>query len=185
MGTDMKRNIAEAARTLLLEKNVKKLTVKDIVDECKITRQAFYYHFADIPEMFRWILEQDTEHLLREMQEQEDPEKGFRFFFLVAVNAEPYVKKLMQTNYKDELEHLLEQYVYRMFETAIETEGLHPDGSCPELKLVLRYHSQAILGILRGWTKEDMENLDEIVHQIYLLMKSSVAAIPDITKQKN
>ena len=35
-----------------MEKNKKKLTVKDIVDECQITRQAFYYHFEDIPELF-------------------------------------------------------------------------------------------------------------------------------------
>ena len=42
---DMKEVIASAARKLILEKKVKKLTVKDIVEECQITRQAFYYHF--------------------------------------------------------------------------------------------------------------------------------------------
>ena len=49
MPLDMKDNIAEAARRLLMENNVKKLTVKDIVEECQITRQTFYYHFRDIP----------------------------------------------------------------------------------------------------------------------------------------
>lgn len=39
---DMKEIITEAARKLVLEKKVKKLTVKDIVEECQITRQAFY-----------------------------------------------------------------------------------------------------------------------------------------------
>ena len=40
--TDMKKNIAEAVLTLLMERHVKKLTVKDIVEQCHITRQAFY-----------------------------------------------------------------------------------------------------------------------------------------------
>ena len=31
MATDMKETIAQAAKTLLLDKNVKRLTVKDIV----------------------------------------------------------------------------------------------------------------------------------------------------------
>lgn len=44
MAVDMKETIAEAARKLLMEKKVKKLTVKDIVETCEITRQAFYYH---------------------------------------------------------------------------------------------------------------------------------------------
>lgn len=57
MAIDMKEEIAEAARRLLMDKKVKKLTVKDIVEECHITRQAFYYHFEDIPDMLKWMLE--------------------------------------------------------------------------------------------------------------------------------
>lgn len=44
MPADMKDTIAQAAKSLLMEKGVRKLTVKDIVEECSITRQAFYYH---------------------------------------------------------------------------------------------------------------------------------------------
>ena len=51
MAEDMKKEIAEAARILLIEKGVKKLTVKDIVEECHITRQTFYYYFENIPEL--------------------------------------------------------------------------------------------------------------------------------------
>ena len=82
MPVDMKEAIAEAARTLLMEKNKKKLTVKDIVDECQITRQAFYYHFEDIPELFRWIMELDTERLLKDSQSLDDLEQRIRYFFL-------------------------------------------------------------------------------------------------------
>lgn len=44
MAVDTKELIAEAVKRLLMQKKVKKLTVKDIVDECSITRQTFYYH---------------------------------------------------------------------------------------------------------------------------------------------
>ena len=58
MAVDMKQIIAQSAKDLLMDKSVKKLTVKDIVDKCHITRQSFYYHFEDIPALFRWMLEQ-------------------------------------------------------------------------------------------------------------------------------
>ena len=45
MAIDMKEEIVEAARRLLMDKKVKKLTVKDIVEECHITRQAFLLSF--------------------------------------------------------------------------------------------------------------------------------------------
>lgn len=179
MAVDMKRTIAEAARRLLLEKNVKKLTVKDIVEECRITRQAFYYHFEGIPEMFQWILEQSTELLLQEIRAQGDAEKGLRYFFLAAVNAGSSLKKGMQSNYGSEIERLLEQHIYHLFESAVEAKGLYPNCSRSQLKLILRYHSQAVIGILRGWTKEDTENLDEIVHLVYLLIAEGVPAFSD------
>lgn len=174
MAADMKNMIAEAAKRLLLDKKVKKLTVKDIVEECQITRQAFYYHFEDIPDMFRWVLERGTEQLVQEIRAQGDTEEGLRYFFLVAVNAHSLVKRGIQTSYRDEIEKLLEQLVYHLFEMAAESQNLYPDCSRSEFKLVLRYHSQAVMGILRGWTDEDTEHMDEIVHSVYLLLTGGI-----------
>ena len=56
MSADMKDTIARTAIRLLLEKHEKKLTVTNLVEACQITRQTFYYHFADIPALFRWFL---------------------------------------------------------------------------------------------------------------------------------
>ena len=36
---------------LLEERPVKKISVKDIVEDCGINRNTFYYHFADIPSL--------------------------------------------------------------------------------------------------------------------------------------
>lgn len=94
MAADMKQTIAQAAKTLLMDKNIKKLTVKDIVEECHITRQAFYYHFEDIPALFRWMLERNIEQNLLETQYAENGEARLRKLFLVAINSLPYVKKV-------------------------------------------------------------------------------------------
>lgn len=75
---DMKEIITEAARKLVLEKKVKKLTVKDIVEECQITRQAFYYHFEGIPDMIQWSIKQGTRRLLEACKEQGGAEAARR-----------------------------------------------------------------------------------------------------------
>lgn len=179
MAVDMKEVIAEAAGKLLLEKKVKKLTVKDIVEECEITRQAFYYHFADIPELLQWMLERGTEQLLRECHAREDAEEGLRYFFLIAINAIPLVRKSMQSNYGEEIEQLLIQHIYKVFEQTAEENGLYKNCSPFEMKWILRYHSQAILGILRYWSEEDTKNLDKIVHEVYLLMTGGISPFPE------
>lgn len=93
MAIDTKKTIAEAALHILMTKDAKRLTVKDVVEECQITRQAFYYHFEDIPALFRWILERDRQKVLEEALAFRDAEKGMKYFFLVAINAAPFVKK--------------------------------------------------------------------------------------------
>ena len=80
----------------------------------------------------------------------------------------------MQTNYRSELEHLLIEYALHFFEQIIEAEHLYQNYTYSEVRLILRYHSWAIIGILREWTEEDTKNLDRIVHQIYLLISGKV-----------
>ncbi len=177
MPADMKDTIAQAAKSLLMEKGVRKLTVKDIVEECSITRQAFYYHFEDIPALFRWMFERDTERNLLEARAQESGEARLHRFFVVAINAMPYVKKGMESNYREELERLLVEYIQRLFEQVCDEEGLYQDCTRIEVKLILRYHSQAIIGILRSWTEADTKNLDQIVSVVYRLMTEGISPL--------
>ena len=48
MSLTTKRALAESLKKLLSKKNLDKITVKDIVTDCGVNRQTFYYHFHDI-----------------------------------------------------------------------------------------------------------------------------------------
>lgn len=146
MATDMKESIAKAAKALLMEKGASKLTVKDIVEKCQITRQAFYYHFEDIPALVRWILAQDTEQAMLEAKALGGGERWLRYLFVMAINTLPYMKKGMKSNYRDELEQILTQHIQRLFEQVCDEKNLYQNCTRFEAKLILRYHSQAIWG---------------------------------------
>lgn len=177
MQVEMKDTIARAAKDLVIKKGVKKLTVKDIVDECHITRQAFYYHFEDIPALLRWILDRDSQRTIAEARAMKRGEDKLRYLFLLAINALPYMKKGMETNYRYELEQLLTQHVTHLFEQLCDEEGLYQNCSRMEVNLILRYHCQAIMGILRNWTDADTENLDQIVRVVYRLMTEGISPL--------
>ena len=163
MAVDTKELIAEAVKRLLMQKKVKKLTVKDIVDECSITRQTFYYHFEDIPDLLKWVLERGTDKMVEETLTQGNAEKGLRCLFLLALNARPYVEHGLQTNYRDEIEGVGEE------------RGLYAQCSHADLKLVMRYHSQAVLGLLKNWTEADSGDLDHIVHIVHQLVAGEIS----------
>ncbi len=47
-----KQTIQQSFRTLLLAKSLDKITVRDIVEDCSLTRNTFYYHYEDIYDLF-------------------------------------------------------------------------------------------------------------------------------------
>lgn len=47
MSLTTKRALAASFKKLLAQRGIDKITVKDIVEECGVNRQTFYYHFHD------------------------------------------------------------------------------------------------------------------------------------------
>ena len=175
MAMDMKQIIAQSAKDLLMDRSVKKLTVKDIVDKCHITRQSFYYHFEDIPALFRWMLEQNVQQSMLDAQAAEGGEARLRSLFVMAINSLPYVKKGFKGNYGEEMEQFISRYFQSLFQQVCDEEGLYQDCTRFQVRLILRYHSQALLGLFREWTDEDTKNLDQIVHTVFCLMTEGIS----------
>lgn len=53
--TDTKQLLADSLRDLLQHKKYAGITIKDIVENCGVSRHAFYYHFKDKQELVSWI----------------------------------------------------------------------------------------------------------------------------------
>ena len=51
-----KRAITESFRALLAVKPLHKITVRDIVEDCGLTRNTFYYHYEDIYDLLSDVI---------------------------------------------------------------------------------------------------------------------------------
>ena len=54
-----KETFAKALKELLQERPLTKISVKDITEQCELSRNAFYYHFKDKYELINWIFYDD------------------------------------------------------------------------------------------------------------------------------
>ena len=50
---------------LLEERSYSEITVKELIDECGISRSTFYYHFQDIPSLMEEIVQDGMNEILR------------------------------------------------------------------------------------------------------------------------
>ena len=69
MASFTRKAIMDSCLRLLEERPVDKITVKDIVEDCGINRNTFYYHFSDLPSLVEAIIREDAEQaILSRMQ---------------------------------------------------------------------------------------------------------------------
>jgi len=59
-----KAAIKASVLKLLEEKPINKITVKDVVEDCGINRNSFYYHFQDLPAVIEAIVVEDAEAII-------------------------------------------------------------------------------------------------------------------------
>ena len=84
------------------------------------------------------------------------------------------MKKSMESNYREDVERFIGQYFQNLFQQVCDEEGLYQNCTRFQVRLILRYHSQAMLGLFRNWTEEDTKNLDQIVHTVFRLMTEGI-----------
>lgn len=66
--------IEESFIRLLNGRPLDKITIKDIVDDCGISRNTFYYHFQDITALLQHILNADVERVEHTVHKKVFPE---------------------------------------------------------------------------------------------------------------
>lgn len=64
-GDAARQEICAALKSLMAQKPLDKITVAEIMRQCGMTRQHFYYHFEDIYAAVRWMFDQEAVALLR------------------------------------------------------------------------------------------------------------------------
>lgn len=80
MPANTKTMIAETFFNLAKGKSIDKITVTDLVERCKISRQTFYYHFKDIMDVLEWGMGETAERTLKRSLEASSDREAMGIF---------------------------------------------------------------------------------------------------------
>lgn len=61
-----RKAIRDAFMTLLNERPLNQITVKDIVETCGVNRNTFYYYYQDIPQLLQSVIREESERIIRD-----------------------------------------------------------------------------------------------------------------------
>ena len=170
--------LAESLKELLTRRSLDKITVKDIVENCGVNRQTFYYHFHDIYDLIEWILRDTADRLTREQMDYSDWTVGVQTLMqylqqdrLLVLNAYHSVSHEVVADY---LKKLLQPYILRIIQA--QAWGLDPPAPKEDVDFLTEIYTITAAGILMEWIgrRMELEGTRERMDKLFAAIDGSV-----------
>lgn len=177
MAKDTKQRLADSLKSLLSQKTLDHITVKEIVAKCGINRQTFYYNFQDVYALLDWIFQQEIVRL-----QLGDPDCPWKEGFCRTVQYLRDNQKLVLNAYRSVGRIRLEQYLTDILfpimrrQAAANAQGL--EVTSQEREFVAQLHTSAFLGILFSWMDRGMPEVTPLsLQKVALLIDGSIQSM--------
>ncbi len=164
MANFTKQAIEAAFMKLLNDKPLNKISVRDIVEECGINRNSFYYHFQDIPSLLEEIITANTDRLIEEYPSISSLDECFEVAFHFAEKNRSAVMHIYHSVSRD----LFETGAMKLCEYAVTTyiDTAFPQHQLPEAdrQAVIRFIKCQLFGMCIDWISGGMQ--DEALEEL-------------------
>ena len=148
MSQPTQKAIVETTMRLVEQKSVKKITVRDIVEACGITRNTFYYYFHDIYEVLEYALAAGFERI---GEESENFEKFLSSSFSFCVQYQKVLYNLYHSVGYEMLADYLKKQVRPHLMHYLQSFRNDRQNSDTDEKLLCVLCEEALVGTLMRW----------------------------------
>ena len=162
MAKQTQKFIMSTFMQLLESESLDKITVRDIVEECEINRNTFYYHYSDIYDLLDDVFRVETEKFMSEDVDEnttfgEEYERAARF----VLKYKKAILHIYDSKKRDVLQNYLETLAFSFISRFVKKEadgyGL-PD---EDIDYITGFYTHAIVGKKLGWIKRKLPSGQE------------------------
>lgn len=151
MSSLTKNAIKKSFLKLLNEKQLHKITVKDIVEDCGINRNSFYYHFDDIPSLLEEILMEQADEFVQSQSKSDT----ICNCLLSAISFALDNKKAMMHIYQSANKEMFELYLNRVTQRTVSEyiDAVSGDYSIndEDKEIITMYYKSLLVGFVIDW----------------------------------
>lgn len=167
--------IADAYVTLTAQKPIDKITVKDVVEACGITRQTFYYHYQDLLEVIEWIVSRGIDDLITRTIEAKTQREAIRVIVSSCEERSEFLDCLLKSRRREEAERIIFSGIRRYFMEVLRRSPVAPRiRYASDLETALTFYSCAITGVLMENTFQRHLDPEILTDQLLRLLKGEL-----------
>lgn len=149
---------------LLADKPFHQITVKEIVEDCGINRNTFYYHFKDLNELLETTMDEVVQRIVRAHPTVASVESCFDALVEFVLEH----RQAMLNLFYSEQRAVVESYLWRVFEYLVTTYLQQLDYyrhlNDADRLLMVDYHKSLFFGLAMHWLKNGLR--DDVQHRL-------------------
>lgn len=171
-----KRMLAGSFKKLLSQRKLDKITVKDIVEDCGVNRQTFYYHFHDVYDLMEWTFRDTAETLAREQMGHQEWTVSVEVLMDYLRQDKPLIlnayHSISHETVSDFLKRILRPYLLQFVQA--QAEELEPTAKQADIDFVADIYTVTIAGIIMEWIgRQRMEGTEDRLHRLFTAMNGN------------
>ena len=157
-----RKAIMKCTLELAEKKSLKKITIKDIADECGITRSTFYYHFSDIYDVLDGVVQAKIDEFNEEYNGEMD--KVLMRFIEYSIIHRKVWANLFDARGREWLEKYVKTRIHYLALLQIRKMSEGYILSIKDVEIICSFYEEAIFGLLIRWIikEEKAKTVDEI-----------------------
>ncbi|SHH47575.1 transcriptional regulator, TetR family [Sporobacter termitidis DSM 10068] len=180
MAQTTKRAIAASLKKLLAEKPLDKITITDLVDDCEINRQTFYYHFKDIYDLVEWIYTSEATKALGGKKTYDTWQQGLLQIFEYVLENKAFVTGTFKSLSREHLERYLYNETYSLLISVIEEKAGGLSVRDEDKAFIANFYKYAFAGLMLDWISLGMkEKPADIVRRLSTLIQGDIPSALD------
>ncbi len=161
--------MAQSLKRMLLIKDLDKITISDITNDCGINRQTFYYHFKDIYDLLEWIFANEVVKKIEKETTIKNWQENFKYVLdYMLENKKFIIKTYNSLSRKTLLDFLFKQY-NTIFIDIINDVSKNYNITKENKIFIANFYKYGFAGVIENWIVTEMkESPENIIKKLYI-----------------
>ena len=175
-----KKALADSLKKIMIKKPLSQITVTEIISDCGVNRKTFYYHFQNICDLLKWMLEEEAVAVVKKYDLMVD----YQEVLLFVMDYVDENKHIINCAYDFMGREGMKRFLYADFIDLVQTVikgaerqlNLHvPQGF---REFLCRFYTEALAGVLIDWFKEPKAfTREEVADYVFSIFQNSLPGI--------
>ena len=175
MSNITKKALEASLKKLMGQKPLDKITIRDITDDCGISRMTFYYHFQDIYDLIEWTCIEDATAALQGKKTCDTWTEGLEQIFEAVADNRAFILNAYRCISREQMEDFLFRMTYDLIRGVVDEKSAGAPLTEAEKAFIAGFYKYSFVGEMLDWIRRGMkDDYRALARAIGLTMQGSI-----------